>query len=138
MVVHLDNALVHSNEREERLQHLRHVCRRKREQPLFAKLSKCDIATQGVQYLGLVIEHKGVSADPDKLDTIRSCPEILHNRKPQRGLLGVVFYYRRLIRNFKRLTRSTASSRTTRTQSGAHNIHKQSGILSKRTWMVPL
>ncbi|PHJ19301.1 retrotransposable element tf2 155 kda protein type 1 [Cystoisospora suis] len=49
---------------------------------------------------------EGVSADPDKLSTLREWPEILTDRKQLHGFLGLVGYYRRLVPNLNRSAHS--------------------------------
>ena len=41
-----------------------------REQQLFAKLRKCDLFKDKIQYLGHVVCKDGISIDPDKIKAI--------------------------------------------------------------------
>ena len=41
-----------------------------REHTLFAKQSKCSFGQENVSYLGHLIESKGVSADPEKIEAM--------------------------------------------------------------------
>lgn len=102
VVAYLDDVRLSLVRGEEYPQHLRHVFRRMREQRLFVKLSKRDLATRRVQYPVSATEPKGVSADPDKLETVGNRPGILHYRKKLRGFLEMAGYYRRLIPTFNK------------------------------------
>lgn len=115
VVVYLDDVLIFWKSREEHLRHLRHVFQRMRDQRLFVKLSKCDLAAQRVQYLGFVIEPNGVSADPDKMEVIRSWSEGLAEPKTASRFCG-----------FDRLVQATHSQLQ---QGGAPAVRASSGRL---------
>lgn len=53
----------------------------------YAKLGKCTYGVQSVEYLGHIITHQGVQADPTSLITLRAFP----------GLTG---FYRRFVQNY--------------------------------------
>lgn len=79
---------------------LKNVLQRVRDTQLFVGLSKCELVTQGVQYLGSVIEPGGAGPDPEKVEAVNQWPVELLDRKQLRWFLGMVGYYRRLIPNF--------------------------------------
>lgn len=56
-----------------------------REARLFVKLSKCELATQRVQYLGFVIELGEIKPDTDKVSTVRKWPVALTDRRQLPG-----------------------------------------------------
>ncbi|PHJ18926.1 retrotransposon ty3-gypsy subclass [Cystoisospora suis] len=102
VVVYLDDVLVYLKTKELHYAHLKVVLQRRRDARLFVGLSKCELVTQKVQYLGFVIEPGGVGPDPEKVEAIQQWPTELLYRKQLRGFLGMVGYYRRLIPNFNR------------------------------------
>lgn len=75
-----------------------------RSNKLYAKMSKCDFATERVEYLGHYIEAKGVSTDPNKVKAVRDWPQP-DNLKQLRGFLGLAGYYRRFVKGFGGIAR---------------------------------
>jgi hypothetical protein len=70
-----------------------------REHQLCVKRSKCAFATESVAYLGHVISATGVAMDEDKVEVVTSWLQLASTRV-LRGFLGLVGYYRRLIKDF--------------------------------------
>jgi len=63
VIIYLDDILVFSNTKEEHLEHLRIVLTKLREHKLFAKLKKCELIKEHVEYLGHFISGNGISVD---------------------------------------------------------------------------
>ena len=57
-----------------------------------------------VEYLGHVVSHKGVAADPKKLAAVQNYP-LPSDIKKLRSFLGLASYYRRFIPNFTSVAR---------------------------------
>lgn len=112
--------LIYSETRREHIGHLKRVFGKMTEQRLYIKLPKCELCKQQVNYLGSVISADGVAADPAKLKTFRTWPEILPKREQLRGFLGLAGYYRRLKPNFNKL---------------AHPLHGLPRDNRDRTWL---
>lgn len=66
---------------------------------LFAKRSKCDFATDRVEYLGHYIQEKRVSTDPQKIKAVSEWPTP-SNLKNLRGFMGLAEYYICFVKNF--------------------------------------
>jgi hypothetical protein len=63
------------------------------------KRYKCSFARREISYLGFVISSKGVSTNPDKIQSVASWP-IPANAKELRSFLGLAGYYRKFVHHF--------------------------------------
>jgi hypothetical protein len=68
------------------------------------KHKKCFFFQEQVQYLGHIVSKNGISADPSKIDIVKSWPTPSTGKEVQR-FLGFAGYYRRFVRNFSELAR---------------------------------
>ena len=71
VVVYLDDVIVYSKCLESHYGCLKTVLHKMREASLFVGLSKCELVTQRVQYLGFIIEPGGVGPDPEKVEATK-------------------------------------------------------------------
>jgi hypothetical protein len=99
VVVYLDDILIYSRTKEEHLQHVRIVLSTLRKHKLYAKLKKCELAQQQVEYTGHFISGEGISVDPRKVDTIKNWPAPT-NVSEVRSFLGLASYYRKFVEKF--------------------------------------
>ncbi|GJW43074.1 putative reverse transcriptase domain-containing protein [Tanacetum coccineum] len=76
-----------------------------KKEDLYAKFSKCEFWIPKVQFLGHVIDSKGIHVDPAKIESIkdRASPK---TPTEIRQFLGLVGYYRRFIEGFSKITKS--------------------------------
>ena len=102
VVVFIDDILVYSKTREEHEQHLRIALQILREHQLFAKFSKCEFWLEKVAFWGHIISKDGLTVDPAKVEAVAKWkrPE---NPTEVRSFLGLVWYYRRFIKNFSKI-----------------------------------
>ncbi|KAD7477503.1 hypothetical protein E3N88_00639 [Mikania micrantha] len=102
VIVFIDDILIYSKTREEHEQHLKLVLEILREERLYAKFSKYEFWLKEVQFLGHIVNEKGVHVDPAKIDAVKnwSTPTI---PTEIRSFLGLAGYYRRFISNFSRI-----------------------------------
>ncbi|KAF5480389.1 hypothetical protein F2P56_001144 [Juglans regia] len=84
---------------EEHVGHLREVLNMLKQHCMFAKKSKCRFAVNEVDYLGHIINDKGVMGDPSKVVSMVEWPEP-KNVKALRGFLGLTGYYQKFIQNY--------------------------------------
>ncbi|GKA61578.1 putative reverse transcriptase domain-containing protein [Tanacetum coccineum] len=66
MIVFIDDILIYSKNKEEHEKHLKTILELLKKKKLYAKFSKCDFWLESVQFLGHVINNKGVHVDPAK------------------------------------------------------------------------
>ncbi|GJV61473.1 putative reverse transcriptase domain-containing protein [Tanacetum coccineum] len=104
VIVFIDDILIYSKNKEEHEQHLKIILELLKNEQLYAKFSKCDFWLESVQFLGHVINNKGVHVDPTKVEAIRnwSAPT---TPKEVRQFLGLAGYYRRFIEGFSLISK---------------------------------
>lgn len=71
MLVFFDDILIYSQDRDTDLQHIRLVLKIFEDNKSHTKLSKCEFATQNIDYLGHVISMDGISVDRSKLQDVQ-------------------------------------------------------------------
>jgi RNase H-like domain found in reverse transcriptase/Reverse transcriptase (RNA-dependent DNA polymerase)/Aspartyl protease/SET domain len=102
VLVFLDDILVFSRTEQEHEQHVEEVLRRLRQQQLYAKLSKCELFRQQVEFLGHHIGADGLSVSPDKIAAVRDWPRP-SNVRDVRSFLGLANFYRRFVQSYSNL-----------------------------------
>ncbi|GJQ97216.1 putative reverse transcriptase domain-containing protein [Tanacetum coccineum] len=76
-----------------------------KEEKLYAKFSKCEFWIPKVQFLGHVIDSRGIHVDPAKIESIK-IGHLLRHRQNYRQFLGLAGYYRRFIEGFSKIAKS--------------------------------
>ena len=71
VVVYLDDILIFSQSWEDHLHHIRQVLQTLRQHKQGANLEKCTFSMTPVQYLGYIIDERGVHVDPSKIQFIQ-------------------------------------------------------------------
>ena len=129
---YLDDILIFSETLETHLSHLEAVFDKLRQHGLKLKLKKCSFLQLETHYLGFVINCRGISPDPSKVEAIRSLPTPTCVREV-RSFIGMCSYYRRFIPNFSEiaepiiaLTRKYARFKWTRQCQSSFDYLKQS------------
>lgn len=74
LVVYLDDILIHAETLDELRTRTRHCLDRLRQHRLFAKLKKCEFEVQQTHMLGFVVDHRGISMEPERISAIMDWP----------------------------------------------------------------
>ncbi|GJR18688.1 putative reverse transcriptase domain-containing protein [Tanacetum coccineum] len=93
VIVFIDDILIYSKTKEEHDVHLRLILELLKKEELYAKFSKCDFWLSKVQFLGHVIDSKGIHVDPAKIESIKDW-ESPKTPTEIRQFLGLAGYYR--------------------------------------------
>nr|GEW00533.1 putative reverse transcriptase domain-containing protein [Tanacetum cinerariifolium] len=72
VIVFIDDILIYSNNKEDHEEHLMIILDLLKNEKLYAKFSKYDFWLESVQFLGYVIDSKGVHVDPAKVKAIQN------------------------------------------------------------------
>jgi hypothetical protein len=99
VTVFIDGFLIYSEGKEEHEQHLREVLETLQREKVYAKFSKCAFYLQEVQFLGHVVNAKGITLDPIKIEAVRKL-EAPKSPSKIHSVLGLVGYYQRFIQDF--------------------------------------
>ncbi|GKA27312.1 putative reverse transcriptase domain-containing protein [Tanacetum coccineum] len=104
VIVFIDDILIYSKTKEEHDVHLRLILELLKKEELYAKFSKCDFWLSRVQFLGHVIDSKGIHVDPAKIESIKDW-ESPKTPTEIRQFLGLAGYYRRFIEGFSKISK---------------------------------
>ena len=69
-IVYLNNILIYSYNLEDHSKHISQVLERLKENRLYIKPSKCMFHTKEVDFLGFIVNTKGVVIEPSRVETI--------------------------------------------------------------------
>lgn len=95
---YIDDILIFSENEEKHYQHIAIILKVLDEACLKLKLEKCQFFEREIQYLGYVINNKGIQINQNRLDEIKNYPRP-KNLRTLRGFLGILNYYKRFINN---------------------------------------
>ncbi|GJX47223.1 putative reverse transcriptase domain-containing protein [Tanacetum coccineum] len=104
VIVFIDDILIYSKNKQEHEEHLKLILELLKKEELYAKFSKCDFWIPKVQFLGHVIDSKGIHVDPAKIESIKDWAS---PKSPTeiRQFLGLAGYYRRFIEGFSKIAK---------------------------------
>ncbi|GJS26735.1 putative reverse transcriptase domain-containing protein [Tanacetum coccineum] len=90
--------------KEEHEEHLKLILKLLKKEGLYVKFSKCEFWIPKVQFLGHVIDSKGIHVDPAKIESIKDWAS---PKSPTeiRQFLGLAGYYRRFIEGFSKIAK---------------------------------
>ncbi|GJT62872.1 putative reverse transcriptase domain-containing protein [Tanacetum coccineum] len=89
---------------QEHKEHIKLILELLKKEELYAKFSKCEFWIPKVQFLGHVIDSKGIHVDPAKIESIKDWAS---PKSPTeiRQFLGLAGYYRRFIEGFSKIAK---------------------------------
>ncbi|GKA45468.1 putative reverse transcriptase domain-containing protein [Tanacetum coccineum] len=89
----IDDILIYSKDKKVHEEHLRQILEIVKKEKLYAKFSKCEFWIPKVQFLGHVIDSRGIHVDPAKIESIKDWAS---PKTPTeiRQFLGLAGYYR--------------------------------------------
>ncbi|GJU25950.1 putative reverse transcriptase domain-containing protein, partial [Tanacetum coccineum] len=104
VIVFIDDILIYSKNKQEHEEHLKQILELLKKEELYAKFSKCEFWIPKVQFLGHVIDSKGIHVDPAKIESIKDWTS---PKSPTeiRQFLGLAGYYRRFIEGFSKIAK---------------------------------
>ncbi|GJS52807.1 putative reverse transcriptase domain-containing protein [Tanacetum coccineum] len=93
IIVFIDDILIYSKDKKEHEEHLKAILELLKKEKLYAKFSKCEFWIPKVQFLGHVIDSRGIHVDPAKIESIKDWAS---PKTPTeiRQFLGLAGYYR--------------------------------------------
>ncbi|GJY59370.1 putative reverse transcriptase domain-containing protein [Tanacetum coccineum] len=105
VIVFIDDILIYSKNKEKDEEHLKLILELLKKEELYRKFSKCEFWIPKVQFLGHVIDSKGIHMDPAKIESIKDwaspkSPTEIHQ------FLGLPGYYHRFIEGFSKIAKS--------------------------------
>ncbi|GJR82659.1 putative reverse transcriptase domain-containing protein [Tanacetum coccineum] len=102
--VFIDDIFIYSKNKQEHEEHLKIILELLKKEELYAKFSKCEFWIPKVQFLGHVIDNKGIHVDPAKIESVKDWAS---PKTPTeiRQFLGLAGYYRRFIEGFSKIAK---------------------------------
>nr|GEX38001.1 putative reverse transcriptase domain-containing protein [Tanacetum cinerariifolium] len=104
VIVFIDDILIYLKNEQEHKEHLKLILELLKREKLYAKFSKCEFWIPKVQFLGHVIDSRGIHVDPAKIESIKDWAS---PKTPTeiRQFLGLAGYYRRFIEGFSKIAK---------------------------------
>ena len=103
-IAHLDDIIIFSKTPQEHLLHIRMVFRKLKLANLSMKKSKCSFFSKEIQYLGHILRATGIRPLLAKTHAIQHMQPPM-TPKQVRAFLGLVGYYRKLIKGFAKIAK---------------------------------
>nr|GFA13682.1 putative reverse transcriptase domain-containing protein [Tanacetum cinerariifolium] len=102
MIVFIDDILIYSKNEQEHGEHLKLILELLKKEKLYAKFSKCEFWIPRIQFLGHVIDSRGIHVDPAKIESVKDWAS---PKTPIeiRQFLGLAGYYQRFIEGFSKI-----------------------------------
>ncbi|XP_022888061.1 uncharacterized protein LOC111403696 [Olea europaea var. sylvestris] len=138
VVVYLDDIVIYNETLEERVQHVRQVFNRLRENELYAKSSKCSFAQRSISFLGHIIEQGKIFMDLKKVTSIKDWqpPKTVHD---VRSFLELCNYYRKFVKGYSKIALSfTELIKKDKDSDWSSQCQTTFEMLKKSMWTNPI
>ncbi|UYV72720.1 hypothetical protein LAZ67_10000403 [Cordylochernes scorpioides] len=96
--VYIDNVLIASKNENDHIQHLHTIFKRLSDHGLTVNISKSVFGKPSLEFLGHIIDNKGIKPLPEKIRIVEDFPQPNSTRQLQR-FIGLVNFYHRFIKN---------------------------------------
>ncbi|UYV77679.1 hypothetical protein LAZ67_15001900 [Cordylochernes scorpioides] len=96
--VYIDDVLIASKNKNDHIQHLHTIFKRLSDHGLTVNISKSVFGKPSLEFLGHIIDNKGIKPLPEKIRIVKDFPQPNSTRQLQR-FIGLVNYYHRFIKN---------------------------------------
>ncbi|GKC14053.1 putative reverse transcriptase domain-containing protein [Tanacetum coccineum] len=105
VIIFIDDILIYSKDEKEHKEHLKAILELLKKEKLYAKFSKCKFWIPKVQFLGHIIDSRGIHVDPAKIESIKYWASPKTPTKI-RQFLGLAGNYQRFIEGFSKIAKS--------------------------------
>jgi hypothetical protein len=102
VVVYIDDILIFSWTEAEHQAHVRLVLEVLKREKFFVCKAKSSFAQQEVEYLGHIVDRRGIRPDPRKVEAVQTWP-VPKNVHDVRSFLGLVNYFRKFIEHYSEI-----------------------------------
>lgn len=96
VVVFFDDTLVYSDSEHDHIHHLQQVLKCLESNQFNVKLSKCGFCQKSIEYLGHIVDSRGVHADSKKVDAMLNWRKVTTAKR----FLELTSYYHRFIKGY--------------------------------------
>ena len=96
--LYIDDIIVHAQTEDDFIERLKSIFSRFRKHKMTVNPIKCSFGMPEVQFVGHIVNDKGLTFSKDKIDTVLNIPRPI-NQKGIRKFIGVVNYFRNHIRS---------------------------------------
>lgn len=97
---YLDDVIIASPTIKQNSDMVKEVIKRFQEHGLTIRWEKCEILKSSIQYLGHIVDSKGIQPDPSKVESIRNMPRP-NTVSELRSFLGAINYYGKFINSMR-------------------------------------
>lgn len=101
-VVYVDDILIYSNSLEEHYDHVEKVLKKLKEHRLYVAPHKCEFMREVMEFLGFIVNNKGLKINAKNYDVIQKWPIQTHVTD-LRSFLGLMQQFRRFIRGYSKV-----------------------------------
>ena len=101
-VIYLDDIIVYYKNRNNHVNHLKHIFERCRKFGISLNPKKCYFALLEDKLLGFIVSKKGIHIDPNRIQEIENIP-LPHNKKTMKSFLGQINFVKIFVPVFSQI-----------------------------------